>query len=194
VQAAAVSIETPVTRGERWDQGLSTQSSAALSQADCKPSSATCWTRIPHAHSSTGVIAGNRSKLKKIGITHILNAAHCAWECKEDEIQYGPHIQYYGITAEDCPEFNIRVFLRPGAQFIHEALSTPNGKILVHCVLGKSRSATLVIAYLMIYQHFTLEEAIRHISRFRCISPNCGFLEQLRQLENELHCRLCCIL
>uniref|UniRef100_A0A8C5PT45 Dual specificity protein phosphatase n=1 Tax=Leptobrachium leishanense TaxID=445787 RepID=A0A8C5PT45_9ANUR len=149
---------------------------------------------FPNLYLGDVVIAGNRSKLKKIGITHILNAAHCAWECKEDEIQYGPHIQYYGITAEDCPEFNIRVFLRPGAQFIHEALSTPNGKILVHCVLGKSRSATLVIAYLMIYQHFTLEEAIRHISRFRCISPNCGFLEQLRQLENELHCRLCCIL
>ncbi|XP_063291432.1 dual specificity phosphatase 29-like [Pelobates fuscus] len=149
---------------------------------------------FPNLYLGDVVIAEDKSKLKKMGITHILNVAHSAWECKGDDIVYGPYIQYYGITAEDCPEFKISTFLRPGAQFIHEALSTPNGKILVHCVMGKSRSATLVLAYLMIYQQFTLEEAIRHVCRFRCIAPNRGFLEQLRQLEMELQCRRCCIL
>ncbi|XP_053306352.1 dual specificity phosphatase 29-like [Spea bombifrons] len=141
---------------------------------------------FPNLYLGDVVIAGDKEKLKKMGVTHILNVAHCSWECRGDSIDYGPHIQYYGITAEDCPQFNISRFLRPGAQFIHKAMSTPNGKILVHCVLGKSRSATLVLAYLMIYQRFTLEEAVRHVSRFRCISPNRGFLEQLRNLETDL--------
>ncbi|XP_063814743.1 dual specificity phosphatase 29-like [Pseudophryne corroboree] len=142
---------------------------------------------FPNLYLGDAVIASDKNKLKKIGITHILNAAHACWECTEDSIEYGPDIQYYGITAEDCPEFNISVFLRPGAKFIHQALNTPNGKILVHCVLGKSRSATLVLAYLMIYQNFSLADAIRHVSQYRCIAPNRGFLQQLQQLEMELH-------
>ncbi|KAM4702602.1 dual specificity phosphatase 29-like [Rhinophrynus dorsalis] len=144
---------------------------------------------FPNLYLGDLVIASDKAKLKKMGITHILNAAHSSWECKGDDMVYGPDIQYYGITAEDCPEFNISVFLRPGAKFIHEALSEPNGKILVHCVLGKSRSATLVLAYLMIYQHFSLVDAIHHVSQHRCIAPNRGFLEQLQNLETELHYR-----
>ncbi|CAI9558353.1 unnamed protein product [Staurois parvus] len=132
-------------------------------------------------------IARDRKQLRKMGITHILNAAHASWEFTGDNIDYGPDIQYYGITIEDCPDFDISVFLRPGAKFIHNALSTPGGKVLVHCVLGKSRSATMVLAYLMIYQRFTLADAIRHISQYRCIAPNRGFLQHLQHLETELH-------
>ncbi|KAM9325201.1 dual specificity protein phosphatase 13A-like [Gastrophryne carolinensis] len=131
------------------------------------------------------IIANDKKRLKKMGITHILNAAHASWECTGDNIEYGSDIQYYGITAEDCPDFDMRGFLRPGAEFIHKALNTPNGKILVHCILGKSRSATLVLAYLMIYQNFSLENAIRHVTQYRCIAPNRGFLRQLQQLEME---------
>ncbi|XP_053548865.1 dual specificity protein phosphatase 13 [Bombina bombina] len=144
---------------------------------------------FPNLYLGDIVIASDKNKLKKIGITHILNAAHSSWECK-DNIEYGPDIEYYGITAEDCPDFDISVYLRPGAEFINKALNTPNGKVLVHCVLGKSRSATLVLAYLMIYQHFSLPEAIRHVSNHRCIAPNRGFLEQLQQLERQLKRRI----
>ncbi|XP_075073172.1 dual specificity phosphatase 29-like [Mixophyes fleayi] len=142
---------------------------------------------FPNLYLGDAVIASDKKKLKKIGITHILNAAHASWECTGESTEYGPDIQYYGITAEDCPKFNISVFLHPGARFIHQALNTANGKVLVHCVLGKSRSATLVLAYLMIYQHFSLVDAIRHVSKYRCIAPNRGFLQQLQQLEMELH-------
>lgn len=61
------------------------------------------------------------------------------------------------------------------------------GKVFVHCAMGLSRSSTLVLAYLMIHENMTLVDAIKAVSANRNISPNAGFLEQLRELDKELH-------
>lgn len=61
------------------------------------------------------------------------------------------------------------------------------GKVFVHCAMGLSRSSTLVLAYLMIHENMTLADAIKGVSANRNISPNHGFLEQLRELDKELH-------
>lgn len=60
--------------------------------------------------------------------------------------------------------------------------------MFVHCAMGLSRSSTLVLAYLMIHEHMTLADAIKAVSANRNISPNEGFLEQLRNLDKKLHC------
>lgn len=54
---------------------------------------------------------------------------------------------------------------------------------MVHCVMGRSRSATLVLAYLMVEKGLTVVEAIVHVRQRRCILPNRGFLKQLRTLD-----------
>lgn len=59
-------------------------------------------------------------------------------------------------------------------------------KILVHCAMGRSRSAALVLAYLMIYKHMTVVDAIAQVLKHRCILPNRGFLKQLRELDIKL--------
>ena len=59
-------------------------------------------------------------------------------------------------------------------------------RVFVHCAVGVSRSASLVLAYLMIYQHYTLLEAIHKVKERRWIFPNTGFLKQLRALDVEL--------
>lgn len=61
--------------------------------------------------------------------------------------------------------------------------------MLVHCAMGLSRSSSLVLAYLMIHQGMALADAIKAVSANRNICPNSGFLEQLRELDMELHCR-----
>lgn len=61
-----------------------------------------------------------------------------------------------------------------------------SGRILVHCAVGVSRSATLVLAYLMIYHRLTLVEAIKTVKDHRGIIPNRGFLRQLVNLDNSL--------
>lgn len=60
------------------------------------------------------------------------------------------------------------------------------GKVFVHCMVGISRSATCVLAYLMIKKGMTAEDAIRTVRKNRYVRPNDGFLQQLAQLDNEL--------
>lgn len=60
------------------------------------------------------------------------------------------------------------------------------GKVLVHCMVGMSRSATCALAYLMIARKMSGAEAIRTVRMHRDIHPNEGFLQQLADLDNEL--------
>lgn len=60
------------------------------------------------------------------------------------------------------------------------------GNVLVHCVVGISRSATLIIAFLMIKKGISAEDALRFVFQRRRVFPNVGFLHHLAQLENKL--------
>ena len=62
-----------------------------------------------------------------------------------------------------------------------------SGKVLIHCMMGFSRSATIAIAYLMIRRGMTAQEATRTVRAKRKIGPNDGFLKQLCELNKELH-------
>nr|XP_023658747.1 dual specificity protein phosphatase 13-like [Paramormyrops kingsleyae] len=91
-------------------------------------------------------------------------------------------ITCYGVQAADHPSFDLSPFFYPTAAFIQTALSQ-KGRVLVHCAMGVSRSATLVLAYLMIRERLPLLEAICTVKKHRHICPNSGFLEQLRHLD-----------
>lgn len=52
--------------------------------------------------------------------------------------------------------------------------------------MGVSRSATVVLAFLMIYENMTLVQAIQKVQAHRDICPNSGFLRQLQVLDNRL--------
>ncbi|CAB1338631.1 unnamed protein product [Coregonus sp. 'balchen'] len=52
-------------------------------------------------------IAQNRSALQKLGITHVLNAAHSKRGSTGDHRFYGNGFVYYGIPAEDSTHFDL---------------------------------------------------------------------------------------
>nr|DBA25932.1 TPA: hypothetical protein GDO54_010257 [Pyxicephalus adspersus] len=61
------------------------------------------------------------------------------------------------------------------------------GKCLVYCKHGRSRSATICIAYLMRCKNMTLMEAFQMVKRVRpSIEPNAGFWSQLESYEKSL--------
>ena len=62
-----------------------------------------------------------------------------------------------------------------------------NEKILVNCMIGSSRSATIVIAYIMWKQKMKYEDAFNFVkSKRKIINPNYGFKEQLKIFEDLL--------
>ncbi|CAL1263822.1 unnamed protein product [Larinioides sclopetarius] len=73
--------------------------------------------------------------------------------------------------------------------FIREALHAGKG-ILVHCKQGISRSATLVLAYLIVEEGMPLQEATRVVRQRREILPNEGFLLQLCNLYEQIHTKV----
>ncbi|XP_013863123.1 dual specificity phosphatase DUPD1 [Austrofundulus limnaeus] len=122
-------------------------------------------------------------------ISHVLNAAHGKFNVNTGPSFYrDTSITYHGVEAFDMPSFDLSPFFYPAANFMKNALSSPTGKVFVHCAMGLSRSSTLVLAYLMIHEHMTLAGAIKAVSANRNISPNEGFLEQLRNLDKKLNC------
>jgi len=61
------------------------------------------------------------------------------------------------------------------------------GAVLIHCYAGVSRSATVVISYLMKYHGMTCDVAKSYLkSKRRCICPNEGFMRQLYEYEQHL--------
>ncbi|XP_056629444.1 dual specificity protein phosphatase 26-like isoform X1 [Triplophysa dalaica] len=129
-------------------------------------------------------IAENLAELQKHHFTHILNCAQSSR--RGGEIYDGMGITYLGIDAQDTPTFDMSAHFKTAAEFIHKALKG-GGKILVHCHVGVSRSATIVLAYLMLKHNMTLVESINMVKEGRGIIPNRGFLRQLINLHIKLY-------
>ena len=64
--------------------------------------------------------------------------------------------------------------------FIEENIGKTN--VLVHCQAGVSRSATIVIAYMMRKYQYSMDVAVDRVKKRRpYIDPNKGFMKQLRE-------------
>jgi len=124
--------------------------------------------------------ARNLSLLQSQGITHVLVSAI---ECKPC---FPALFQYLHLQLGDAVGADLLTPLPEAMAFLTAAFSE-GGKVLVHCFAGVSRSATLVVAYVMRTHRLKIREAVAFVrARRPCISPNPGFLLQLRLLEDEL--------
>jgi len=127
--------------------------------------------------------------LKRLGITHILNAAQGKekfYFVNTSAGFYEQHgIKFLGVPAIDMMNFQMEPYFEEAAEFIDDAIRT-GGKVMVHCRQGISRSATLALAYLMIKKGMTAQDALRIVRAQREVIPNEGFLQQLCNLNEKV--------
>jgi protein-tyrosine phosphatase len=69
---------------------------------------------------------------------------------------------------------------------IEEGLSQ-NKKILVHCLMGLSRSPSIIVAYLMKKNSWSFDEAVKFVNSKRThpININLGFTYKLMKFNND---------
>lgn len=120
--------------------------------------------------------SNNEDYLHKNNIKTIINVTY-----NHENIKYD-NIKYYKIETLDNENQPILYVIDKVINIIND--NKKNGNILVHCYVGKSRSATCVIAYLMKEYDMTLEKAILYTKEKRdIINPNNGFMIQLIKYE-----------
>ena len=106
--------------------------------------------------------------LLRHGFTHMLSIGYFPKSCP-------PEIKQLKITIMDSPGANIKPHLDQAADFIKEAVDS-NGKILVHCYAGISRSSSCVIAYLIREKELGYFNALYFCRQKRnIVCPNMGF-------------------
>ena len=122
---------------------------------------------------------GNVNTLKEKGITKILSLM----DGDSSNFSY----KEYGfnqkiINIMDFDSENIIQYFGECLNFIKG-----NDKVFVHCAAGESRSATIVIAYLMWKNKMVFDKAYDFVKQKRPrIYPNFGFRQQLQMFEKLL--------
>ena len=125
--------------------------------------------------------ANDIPKLKEEGITKILTVMD--YDDGQNE-KYDPN-EFTHLKFNVCDDEyqNIIQYFGECLNYIKEK----DEKVLVHCMAGASRSATIVIAYLMWTQKLKFDKAFDLVkSKRQIVCPNDGFQEQLKLFEKLL--------
>ena len=118
--------------------------------------------------------ANNLNKLKEYNITYIIN-------CTKNKLPNIQNITYMNIPIDDTSSQNIEQYFDSSYNFIENAVNT-NNNILVHCFAGKSRSASILIAYFMKKNKWSYDLAYEYLKEKRqIINPNIFFINALKE-------------
>ena len=135
---------------------------------------------IPNLFLGSVGCSSNLEELQNNKITHIVCCASGM------ENKFPDKFKYYNVNLLDKETENLRVHLDGTYKFIDEALKN-GGRVLIHCYAGVSRSASVLIAYLMKSQKMKFEDALNLLKSKRGkVNPNSGFVEQLKEYEKEI--------
>eukprot|EP00403_Amphidinium_massartii_P011646 CAMPEP_0178412444 /NCGR_PEP_ID=MMETSP0689_2-20121128/22019_1 /TAXON_ID=160604 /ORGANISM="Amphidinium massartii, Strain CS-259" /LENGTH=551 /DNA_ID=CAMNT_0020033693 /DNA_START=53 /DNA_END=1705 /DNA_ORIENTATION=- len=125
----------------------------------------------------TAGAAEDKRAMQKRAISHVL-IVHPALPEKHPK-----DFAYLRIGVLDEPGTNLLELLPDALAFMGKAKAGGRG-CFVHCAKGISRSASVVIAYLMLERGLSFEEAWKLCEEKRpIVYPNVGFQIQLRHLE-----------
>nr|XP_020469077.1 dual specificity protein phosphatase 16 [Monopterus albus] len=167
-------------------EGKSTLVPSCISQP-CLPVTNIGPTRIlPHLYLGCQRDVLNKDLMQQNDIAYVLNASNT---CPKPD--FIPESHFLRVPVNDSFCEKILPWLDRSVEFIEKAKAS-NARVLVHCLAGISRSATIAIAYIMKRMDMSLDEAYRFVKEKRpTISPNFNFLGQLLDFERKIkspHC------
>ncbi|KAF9531721.1 protein-tyrosine phosphatase-like protein [Crepidotus variabilis] len=137
-----------------------------------------CASQItPRLYLSDYWSARDAEKLQALGITHVLSVMDIVPQIPE----IIPASQRLHISIQDVANADLLKHLETTTAFIVAALDENlTNKVLVHCMMGISRSATVVCAYLVATTEMTAAVSISYVQELRpVVCPNLGFRQQL---------------
>ncbi|KAK5171270.1 tyrosine protein phosphatase yvh1 [Saxophila tyrrhenica] len=115
-----------------------------------------------------------KQALQDSGITHVVSVLRLPL----DQEQF-KDFAHKVVEVDDVDDENLLEHFPACNKFIQDGLDGGGG-VLVHCAMGKSRSATVVCAYLMQRYGITPMDALSQIREARPFcEPNEGFMKQL---------------
>ncbi|XP_030371608.1 protein phosphatase Slingshot isoform X2 [Scaptodrosophila lebanonensis] len=124
--------------------------------------------------------ASNLEELQKNGVSHILNVT------REIDNFFPGTFTYFNVRVYDDEKTNLLKYWDDTYRYISRARAE-GSKVLVHCKMGVSRSASVVIAYAMKAYKWEFHRALQHVKdRRSCIKPNKNFLNQLETYSGML--------
>ncbi|XP_061679278.1 dual specificity protein phosphatase 8 isoform X1 [Syngnathoides biaculeatus] len=153
----------------------------SLSQP-CLPVANVGPTRIlPHLYLGSQKDVLNKELMAQNGITYVLNASNT---CPKPDFISESHFMRIPVNDNYCEK--LLPWLDKTNEFIDKA-KVSNCRVIVHCLAGISRSATIAIAYIMKTMGLSSDDAYRFVKDRRpSISPNFNFLGQLLEFEKGL--------
>lgn len=136
-------------------------------------------TRITDHLFLTGVGGMTRENFRKNHIDFVVNIT--------TEAPFWQGLESMRLPLEDDLAANILPYFDIAIDKIQEQITKNQAHVLVHCVAGVSRSAAVVIAYLMKTCRMDLHGAFNHCYNLRpVIRPNNSFMLQLINYERQL--------
>jgi predicted protein tyrosine phosphatase len=140
---------------------------------------------IPRLYIADINAAENPAVLRALGITHVLSAMRGTVALPPSSSW--PLARTMQVQLEDNPFAELAAHLPATTAFVHEALRDPSARVLVHCVQGVSRSASVVCAFLVAQYGWTPAQAVQYVKSKRSIAePNFGFVGQLQEYADKL--------
>ena len=137
---------------------------------------------LPTLWLSGADVAYDRRFLLSRKITHVLN---CAEELSAEPYRYGTDITVRHIPMEDdeTPEVDGQI-LEAVNQL--QSWQQQGYTVLVHCRAGISRSVTIILAWMILFQNLTFDNAWKKVVAVRnFIRPNDYFMKFLKNLDKE---------
>ena len=119
--------------------------------------------------------ASNEDLLDNLKIKRIVNISY-------DIPNYHNNLDYFYLKMKDdgIDEFN-----KEQLDNIINFIKKDNNNVLIHCMMGRSRSATVVLYYLIKIHNMTLDESLEYLlSKRYVVNPSIKFIENLKNILN----------